>query len=425
MGGRGERPLPGHLRPRRLQPRDHDPGWSPGAQRGPGQPAQLARAETAHRGRGRDPARQRGAPVLPARLRHPAGVGGTRAVFPGPRGPGDDPAEPSIREHGRQPPGRHRVDPHPAELVGSHGGGLRARRAGDQPDGRALPRARGPPPQPGLPPHLRSADDRAQGADPTIEHLHRRGRPDPGVPRRRPGRGGAQPPPDGGLHPAGPRLRRHRRGAGARREAGRTVHLSRQRDHRAVGGRGPPRAALPRLRRRRWPSTRGHGPSCGTSATCSCRANPACSCCCASTPPTCCRSAPATPPGTTRAFRPAGSTARPTAATCSGTSSTSTRSSTSGSRRSPAGCCSTATAGCPRHGRRRERRATGARCSRGRAAATAPRRPRSCTSTRCPGSGNPTTATTSATSTRRSSTTCGSTTRPPTTWDSSATTAPS
>ena len=38
--------------------------------------------------------------------------------------------------------------------------------------------------------------------------------------------------------------------------------------------------------------------------------------------------------------------------------------------------------------------------------------------TRCPGSGNPTTATTSATSTRRSSTTYGSTTRPPTTWGS-------
>jgi len=59
---------------------------------------------------------------------------------------------------------------------------------------------------------------------------------------------------------------------------------------------------------------------------------------------------------------------------------TSTPSSTSGSPRSPACCCSTATADCPRHGRRHERPATEARCSRGRAAATAPRRPRSSTS---------------------------------------------
>ena len=71
------------------------------------------------------------------------------------------------------------------------------------------------------------------------------------------------------------------------------------------------------------------------------------------------------------------------------------------------------------------RPATRARCSRGSRAATAPRRRRSSTSTRCPGSGTPTTRTTSATSTRRSSTTSGSTTRPPTTWSSCATTAPS
>ena len=67
-------------------------------------------------------------------------------------------------------------------------------------------------------------------------------------------------------------------------------------------------------------------------------------------------------------------------------------------------------------GPRRGRLATPARCSRGRAAATAPRRRRSSISTRCPGNGTPTTAITSATSTRRSSTTSGSTTRPLTTW---------
>ena len=58
-------------------------------------------------------------------------------------------------------------------------------------------------------------------------------------------------------------------------------------------------------------------------------------------------------------------------------------------------------------------------------ARTAPRRPRSSTSTRSRASGTPTTRTTSATSTPRSSTTSGSTTRPPTTWSSCATTAPS
>ena len=68
-----------------------------------------------------------------------------------------------------------------------------------------------------------------------------------------------------------------------------------------------------------------------------------------------------------------------------------------------------------RRARRRAKPATGARCSRGRAAATAPRRPRSSTSTRSRASGSPTSATTSATSTRRSSTTSGTTTRPPTT----------
>ena len=188
---------------------------------------------------------------------------------------------------------------------------------------------------------------------------------------------------------------------------------------------GPARAALPRLRRGAGRARGGMDRAVGHLRRAAAARTPRAAAAALPHRPSCCRSAPATPPGTTRASRPAGSTARPTAATCSGTSSTSTRSSTSGSRRSPAGCCSTATADCPRHGRRRGRPATGARCSRGRAAATAPRRPRSCTSTRCPGSGNPTTATTSATSTRRSSTTCGSTTRPPTTWGSSATTAPS
>jgi trehalose/maltose hydrolase-like predicted phosphorylase len=63
----------------------------------------------------------------------------------------------------------------------------------------------------------------------------------------------------------------------------------------------------------------------------------------------------------------------------------------------PWGYSCTATAGSPRRRPPPARRATRAPCSRGRAAATAPRKPRSCTSTRCRDSGTPTTATTSAT----------------------------
>ena len=272
------------------------------------------------------------------------------------------------------------------------------RRPGDQPDGRPLPRAGGPPPRPGLPPHLRPGDHRAEGADPAVEHLRRRGRPDPRLPRRR-----ARWRWSASLHQMEDYIQQVLAFDVAQGEPVRvekmvalfTSHDNAITETLTAAGRhvlrcpdfadGAGRArvgvdgAVGRLRRR------------------SCRANRACSCCCGSTRPTCCRSARGTPRGTTRASRPAGSTARPTAATCSGTSSSSIRSSTSGCPESPAGCCSTATAGCPRRGRRRARRATGARCSRGRAAATAPRRPRSCTSTRCPGSGTPTTATTSAT----------------------------
>ena len=57
-------------------------------------------------------------------------------------------------------------------------------------------------------PRTRLGDHRAAGADATVGHLHRAGRPHPRIPRRRPGRGGARPLPDGGLHPAGPLLRR-------------------------------------------------------------------------------------------------------------------------------------------------------------------------------------------------------------------------
>ncbi len=72
----------------------------------------------------------------------------------------------------------------------------------------------------------------------------------------------------------------------------------------------------------------------------------------------------------------------------------------------------------------RSRRATGAPCSPGRAAATAGRRPRSSTSTRRTTPGARTSAAASATSTSPSPTTSGSTTWSPATASSSPTTAP-
>ena len=83
VGGRRRRPLPRHLRPRRLQPRDDDHGRPPGPERGPREPAQLARPEAADRGRGADRPRQRRAALLPPRARHPQRDGGARRCASG------------------------------------------------------------------------------------------------------------------------------------------------------------------------------------------------------------------------------------------------------------------------------------------------------------------------------------------------------
>ena len=100
-------------------------GGVPGAQRGSREPAQLAGAQAAHRGRGRDPARRRRAARLPPRARHPYRDGDPRAAVPRPCRPGDRAAQPPVREHGRRPSRGHRVDAHPAELVGPGGGRIR------------------------------------------------------------------------------------------------------------------------------------------------------------------------------------------------------------------------------------------------------------------------------------------------------------
>ena len=138
---------------------------------------------------------------------------------------------------------------HPAELVGPDGGRLRDRRARDQPRRRPLCGARGPPPRPGLPADVRPGSHRAEGADPPVQALRRPGRPHHRLSRRRARRRPAQPVPDGGLHPTGRRLRRARGRAGARREDGRDLHLTRPRHQRTAGECRGVRRPLPRVRR--------------------------------------------------------------------------------------------------------------------------------------------------------------------------------
>ena len=72
VGGRGRRALPGHVRPRRLQPRDDDHGRPARCPtRTSSTCPNCARAQAAGRGRGAVLARERRAARLPPRVRHP------------------------------------------------------------------------------------------------------------------------------------------------------------------------------------------------------------------------------------------------------------------------------------------------------------------------------------------------------------------
>ena len=88
---------------------------------------------------------------------------------------------------------------------------------------------------------------------------------------------------------------------------------------------------------------------------------------------------------------------------------------------SPGRCCATARADCRAARWAARLRATAARCTRGRPAATAGEESQRSTSTRAPAAGCRTTSTCNAMSAWRSPTTSGSTTRPPATWRSSPT----
>ena len=291
MGGRGRRALPRYVRPRRLQPRDDDHGRPAGAQRGPGQPAEPARAQAAGRGRGAVLARERRAARLPPRVRHPQRGRPAPAALPRPRGPRDVADQPPVREHEPDAPGGAGLGPRARELVGAARDRVGDRRARHQPRRRALPAARGPSPGPTGAARPRRRHDRAEGAHAPVADRDRRGRADPRVPRRQGDPGNARDLPDRGLHPAGARVRRPGRASRARREAGRDLHVARPRDHRAAAQRGPQRRAATRPSTRRCGATRAPGRSCGTSATSRCHASRACSSCCGCTSPTCSRPA--------------------------------------------------------------------------------------------------------------------------------------
>ena len=113
------------------------------------------------------------------------------------------------------------------------------------------------------PADVRPRGHRAEGRDPPVQHLRRRGRAHARFPRRRGAPGRAQPVPDGGLHPAGPRLRRAAGRAGAGREAGGALHVARPRDQRPAEQRRQSASRATRLRRRRSTATRARGTSCG------------------------------------------------------------------------------------------------------------------------------------------------------------------
>ena len=66
-----------------------------------------------------------------------------RAALPGPGRPRDHPRDPPLREHGRHAPGRHRVDDHAGELVGQGRGDLRAGRPGEERGRHPLPELEG------------------------------------------------------------------------------------------------------------------------------------------------------------------------------------------------------------------------------------------------------------------------------------------
>ena len=407
-----------------LQPRNDDHGRPPGPQRGPRQPPQLARAQAAHRGRGRDPAATTSSCSTTA-----------TPTTSAPRW--------SIRElrfrdrAGRETTLRSRRF---MSMAHSHQAGLEWTLTAENWSGsvEVVSALDGRVTNGGVARygelegrHLDPVSPRTFG--PEIIALQVETRQSniyvAQAARTRVLRGGEQLSTTRslyqmrGLHPAGARLRRRAGRAGAGREARLVLHLPRPRDQRAADERRQVRRALPGLRRgAAAPHPRlGRAVALQRRLPAGQRARPA-------------PAAPAHLP------HPAGLLAAHDQPRCRRPRARPQRRGLPRPRLlgralrlplphlAPAGDHARADhvpLPAPRRGARGGPRApaTRARCSPGRAAATAARRRRSSTSTRSRASGIPTSATASATSTPRSSTTSGTTTRRPTTSTSCATTA--
>ena len=177
---------------------------------------------------------------------------------------------------------------------------LGPRRPGHEPWRGALPGAGGPASGARVPADVRARGDRADGAHTPVADPRRAGGPHARLlEATEPVRRAAQAPSDGGLRPAGARLRRTQ-GAPIRVEKMvALLHLARPRDQRAARQRRQVGRATTRRSTRRSPSHRvGVGRALGGVRPGPARATRACSCCCAFTSPTCCRSARATRPST-------------------------------------------------------------------------------------------------------------------------------
>ena len=250
---------------------------------------------------------------------------------------GDDAAQPPVREHGPQPPGRHRVDVDTRELVGSSRGDLRPRRPGDQPDGRPLSRTGGSPPRPGAPrtfgPETIALKVRTRQSNIYVAQAA----------RTRVFSGGEPVAVERDLHQMQDYIQQVLAFDVVQGEAVRVekmVALFTSHDnaiYRDADRRGPGCAALPGVRRRVGGARGGVDGAVGGLRPRVCRTTAVQLAAAASTSSTSCRPCSRhTAPTSTWACRPAACTARPTAATSSGTSSSSSRSSTSGSPSSPA-----------------------------------------------------------------------------------------
>ena len=207
VGGRRRRPLPGYLRPRRLQPRDHDHGRDARSSNEdlvnlPNWLVLKLRIE----GEEAITLDERRAAGLPPRARHPRHRSLTRELRFRDRGrPRDHAAQPPLRVTWRTSI-RAAIEwtitaenwSGQVEVVSALDGRVTNR-------GVARYRAaRGPPPRPRLAADVRTRGDRAQGRDPPVAACTSRRRRAPRVYRGRPaGRGRAQPVSDRGLHPAG------------------------------------------------------------------------------------------------------------------------------------------------------------------------------------------------------------------------------